>query len=114
VGPNLVVVGRVFCEDSPKVLGVEHRQMVRALASDRADQAFNISALPLALGRRRGGLNRSAINVARRWMIANIVSDDALLLPHRAKPTGLNFRERQLLCGDAYKAKISQIDPAPV
>jgi len=47
-------------------------------------------------------------------MIANIVSDDAPLLPHRAKPTGLNFRERQLLCGDAYKAKISQIDPAPV
>ena len=28
-------------------------------------------------------------------MIANIASDDALILPHRANPTGLNFRERQ-------------------
>jgi hypothetical protein len=46
VGPNLIVIGRVFREDSPKVLGVEHQQMVRALASDRADQAFNISILP--------------------------------------------------------------------
>src|SRR5947209_4928902 len=46
VGPNLIVIGRVFREDSPKVLGVEHQQMVRALAPDRADQAFNISVLP--------------------------------------------------------------------
>src|SRR5438132_9346489 len=30
---------------------------------------------------RRGDLNRSAINVASRWMIANIASDDALILP---------------------------------
>jgi hypothetical protein len=29
-------------------------------------------------------------------MIANIASDDALILPHRANPAGLNFRERQL------------------
>jgi hypothetical protein len=43
----------------------------------------------------RGGLNRSAMKVASRWMIANIASDDALILPHRANPTGLNFRERQ-------------------
>jgi hypothetical protein len=28
-------------------------------------------------------------------MIANITLDDALILPHRANPTGLNFRERQ-------------------
>jgi hypothetical protein len=28
-------------------------------------------------------------------MIANIALDDALILPHRANPTGLNFRERQ-------------------
>ena len=28
------------------MLGVEHQQMVRALAPDRADQAFNISVLP--------------------------------------------------------------------
>jgi transposase InsO family protein len=30
-------------------------------------------------------------------MIANIGSDDALILPHRANPAGLNFRERQVL-----------------
>jgi hypothetical protein len=35
------------------------------------------------------------MNVASRWMIANIAFDDALILPHRANPTGLNFRERQ-------------------
>jgi transposase InsO family protein len=29
-------------------------------------------------------------------MIANIASDDALILPHRANPAGLNFRERSL------------------
>ncbi len=28
-------------------------------------------------------------------MIANIASHDALILPHRANPAGLNFRERQ-------------------
>ena len=46
VGPNLIVIGRVFRENSPKVLGIEHQQMVRALAPDRADEAFNISVLP--------------------------------------------------------------------
>ena len=46
VGPNPIVIGRVFREHSPKVLGVEHQQMVRALAPDRSDQAFNISVLP--------------------------------------------------------------------
>jgi hypothetical protein len=35
------------------------------------------------------------MKVASRWMIANIALDDALILPHRANPTGLNFRERQ-------------------
>jgi hypothetical protein len=29
-------------------------------------------------------------------MIANIAFDDALILPHRANPPGLNFRERQV------------------
>ena len=46
VGSNLIVIGRVFREDSPKVLSVEHQQMVRALAPGRADQAFDISVLP--------------------------------------------------------------------
>jgi hypothetical protein len=44
---------------------------------------------------RRRGLNRSAINVGSRWMIANIAWDDALILPRHANPTGLNLRERQ-------------------
>jgi hypothetical protein len=35
------------------------------------------------------------MKVASRWMIANIASDDALILPHRANPQGWNFRERQ-------------------
>jgi hypothetical protein len=30
-------------------------------------------------------------------MIANIASDDALILSHRANPAGLNFRERQVI-----------------
>jgi hypothetical protein len=36
------------------------------------------------------------MNVASRWMIENIASDDALILPHRANPAGLNFRERDI------------------
>src|SRR4029434_3272103 len=40
--------------------------------------------------------NRSAINVASRRMIANIASNDALILSHRANPAGLNFRERHV------------------
>jgi hypothetical protein len=44
---------------------------------------------------RRGGLNRSAMKVASRWMIANIASDDALILRHRANPRR-NFRDRHL------------------
>jgi hypothetical protein len=36
------------------------------------------------------------MKVASRWMIANIASDDALILPHRANPAGWNFRERQV------------------
>jgi len=33
-------------------------------------------------------------------MIANIALDDALILPHRANPTGLIFRERQANLAD--------------
>ena len=46
VGPNLIVIGRVFREDSPKVLGVKYDHMISALAPDRPDHAFNISVLP--------------------------------------------------------------------
>src|SRR5258708_14824906 len=52
MGPNLIIIGRVFREDSPKVLSVEHQQMVGALAPDRSDQAFNISVLPRGTERR--------------------------------------------------------------
>jgi hypothetical protein len=34
-----------------------------------------------------------ALKVASRWMIANIASDDAPILPQRANPAGLNFWE---------------------
>jgi len=46
VSPHLIIIAGVFRKDLPKVLRVEHEQMVRALAPDRADQAFNISVLP--------------------------------------------------------------------
>jgi hypothetical protein len=36
----------LFRKDSSKVLDVEHEQMIRALAPDRADQAFNMPILP--------------------------------------------------------------------
>jgi hypothetical protein len=36
-------------------------------------------------------LNRSAMKVASRWMIANIALDDALILPHRANPCRIEF-----------------------
>jgi hypothetical protein len=36
-------------------------------------------------------LNRSAMKVASRWMIANIALDDALILPHRANPRRIEF-----------------------
>jgi hypothetical protein len=35
-------------------------------------------------------------------MIANIASDDALILPHRANPAELNFRERQVSSATAW------------
>ena len=52
VRPRLIVIGSVFRKDSSKVLDVEHEQMIRALASDRADQALNIPVLPGRSNRR--------------------------------------------------------------
>src|SRR6266852_3693549 len=46
VRPRLIVIGSVFRKDSSKVLDIEHEQMIRALAPDRTDQAFNIAILP--------------------------------------------------------------------
>jgi hypothetical protein len=37
VSPHLIVIGGVFRKDAPKMLGVEHDHMIRALAPDRAD-----------------------------------------------------------------------------
>jgi hypothetical protein len=36
-------------------------------------------------------------------MIANIASDDGLILPHSANPIGSNFRERQVVPGNNMK-----------
>ena len=42
VRPRLIVIGSIFRKDSSKLLDVEYEQMIRALAPDRADQAFSI------------------------------------------------------------------------
>jgi hypothetical protein len=44
---------------------------------------------------------------ASEWTIATIISDDVLILPHRANPVGWNFREPQdgdRSCLGAYPA----------
>jgi hypothetical protein len=43
--------------------------------------------------RRTTGLSWTVID--REWTIATIISDDVLMLPHRANPVGWNFRETQ-------------------
>jgi hypothetical protein len=39
------------------------------------------------------------VNISER----NIASDDALILPYRANPAGLNFRKRQVLRPDQLR-----------
>jgi hypothetical protein len=46
VSSHVIIIGGIFRKNSSKVLCVEHNQMISALASDRPDQAFNISILP--------------------------------------------------------------------
>ena len=46
VSSPFVIIGSIFCKNSSKVPCVEHDQMIRAFASDRPDQAFNITILP--------------------------------------------------------------------
>jgi hypothetical protein len=46
VSSHFIVIDRIFRKNSPKVLGVEYDQMVKTFASDRPDQALNISVLP--------------------------------------------------------------------
>jgi hypothetical protein len=42
----LIIIGGEFRKNPPKVLFVEHDQMIGALAPDRSDQAFNMTVLP--------------------------------------------------------------------
>ena len=41
-----IIIGEEFRKNSPKVLFVEHDQMIGALAPYRPDQAFNMAVLP--------------------------------------------------------------------
>src|SRR5262245_32706871 len=50
---HVIVIGRIFHQDSLKVLCIDHDQMISALAPNRPDQAFNISGLPRRPERRR-------------------------------------------------------------
>ena len=53
VRSHLIVIDGVSGKNPPKVFRVEHNQMIRALATDRSDQPFNISVLPRRM--ERGG-----------------------------------------------------------
>jgi hypothetical protein len=61
VSTYFIVIGGVFRKNSPKVFCIEHDQMIRTLAPDRADQAFSISILPGW----RNDVGRSRIPIAR-------------------------------------------------
>ena len=61
VSSHFIIVGGIFCQNSSKMLGVDHDQMISALAPDRSDQAFNISVLPGA----QNDVGRSRIPMAR-------------------------------------------------
>ncbi len=41
VSSHVIMIGREFRKNSPKVLFVDHDQMISALAPKRPDQAFN-------------------------------------------------------------------------
>jgi hypothetical protein len=40
VSSHLIIIGRIFRKNSPKVLGVEYHQMLKTFVSDRPNQAF--------------------------------------------------------------------------
>jgi len=42
----IVILGGEFRKNSPKVLFVEHDQMIGAFARGRPDQAFDVAVLP--------------------------------------------------------------------
>jgi hypothetical protein len=85
-----IIIGSVFGKDSPKVLGVENDQMIRALAPDRPAQAFNISVLP---GRaERGGpvpdAHCSHASLERNAECSVIVADEIFRCPLPRKRFG--------------------------
>jgi hypothetical protein len=43
---RLIIIGGELRKNPPKVLFVEHDQMIGALAPDRPDQVFNMAVLP--------------------------------------------------------------------
>jgi hypothetical protein len=46
VRSDLIIIGDVSCKNSPKMLFVEHNEMVSTLAPDRSDQALDVTILP--------------------------------------------------------------------
>jgi hypothetical protein len=46
VSSRVIIIAHEFRKNLPKVLFVEHNQMITALAPDRPDQALNMSVLP--------------------------------------------------------------------
>src|SRR6266700_3937888 len=78
VSPYFIVIGGVFRKNSPKVFRVEHDQMIRAFAPDRADQAFSISILPRR-AERRGPVpdpHRSHTSLERDAKCSVVVADE--------------------------------------
>jgi hypothetical protein len=51
MGPGPVVVNEIRSQDSLKVPGVQDHEMVQAVSSNRADQAFYVRILPGTSGR---------------------------------------------------------------
>ena len=46
VSARVIIIGGEFRKNPPKLLFVDHDQMIGALAPDRPDQAFNLAVLP--------------------------------------------------------------------
>src|SRR2546425_6425360 len=77
VSPYFIVIGGVFRKNSPQMFCVEHDQMIRTLAPDRADQAFSISILP-GRAERRGPIppHRSHTSLERDAKGSVIVANE--------------------------------------
>src|SRR5271166_2899542 len=99
VSPYFVVIGGVPRKNSLKVLGVENDQLIRALASDRPDQTFNISILP-GRAERNGSVpdtHRSHAILERDAKCSVIVAHEISRRPvPRKLQVGLAFRVRRV------------------